>query len=695
MILDRRCGLSVTDLRHERQSLGLLRAGTRGGGVSADLGEEGRLAPVKITRLRLSNFQSFGPEPTVIDLDDLTYVLGPNGSGKTAVLQALSRLFSPLAAQRKIRLEDFHVPADRSVGDVEADEPVLWLEADIGLPEARDDGQHASVPPNFSHMAIETADGAPRTRVRLTASLAADGVIDEAIEYVLEADASGEPTRRSDMSRYDRGHIEVHYLPARRDPADHVSYTTASLIGRTLRAADWTAERETLSKLTAQITASLIGNPTVASISGRLTEEWHGLHHGAFFKDPSIAFGRGELEGVLRQLTVTFSPTHDGAPLPFERLSDGQKSLLYISLVLAWQSLARRVLDGEETSLDADRLRPPVHTMIALEEPENSLAPQHLGRIIRQLRGACTHGDVQSLIATHAPTLLRRVDPASIRFLRLNGARETTVHRVVLPKDDLTAAKYVREAVQAYPELYFSRFVVLGEGASEQVVLPRILAATGIAEDDASVSVVPLGGRHVNHFWRLLNELGIPHATLLDLDCCRYQGGWGRVRNALRQINAIRPDTYTREKISGLPKWNDNQDFPALVDPGFKDGHGPVESLEQQGVFFSGPVDLDLMMLAAYPEAYEVELAGPAAREPAEETVVAVLGKSHVNEDRLPEDVRALFEDYHDRFDLGSKPAAHLAALADLSDEQLLDDIPEVLDRLVEYVQASLDRLPE
>jgi putative ATP-dependent endonuclease of OLD family len=62
-------------------------------------------------------------------------------------------------------------------------------------------------------------------------------------------------------------------------------------------------------------------------------------------------------------------------------------------------------------SLDADRLRPPVHTVIALEEPENSLAPKYLGRIIRQLRAACDFGDVQSLIATHAPTVLRRVDP--------------------------------------------------------------------------------------------------------------------------------------------------------------------------------------------------------------------------------------------------------------------------------------------
>lgn len=327
---------------------------------------------MKITTLRLNNFQSFGSKPTAIDLDDLTYVLGPNGSGKTAVLEALSRLFSPLEAQRKIRLEDFHVPVGQSAGELQAGDPTLWLEVDVEFPEAGADGEHASVPPNFSHMAIATADGVPRTRVRLTASLASDGVIDEKIEYVLEADEAGEPTRRADMSRYDRGHIEVHYLPARRDPADHVSYTTASLIGRVLRATDWTTERETLSGLTAQITASLGANATVASIGLRLADEWHGLHRGAYFKDPSIAFGRGELEGVLRLLTVTFSPTPDGSPLPYERLSDGQKSLLYISLVLAWQSLARRVLNGEESSVDADRLRPPCIPSSRLRSPRTA-----------------------------------------------------------------------------------------------------------------------------------------------------------------------------------------------------------------------------------------------------------------------------------------------------------------------------------
>ena len=642
-------------------------------------------------RLRLQNFQSFGPEPTVIELSDLTYVLGPNGSGKTAVLQALSRLFSPLAAQRKVQVEDFHVPADDDSASPHLGQPTLWLEVDIEFPEAANDDGHPSIPPYFSHMAIETEDGVPQVRVRLTAALAPDGEVDEKIEYVLDVDADGEPAACADMSRHDRAHIEVHYLPARRDPADHISFTTASLIGRVLRAADWTSERGSLNDIMSSVTDVLVGNDAVATIGTHLAKEWSGLHAGTFFKDPSIAFGHGDLEGVLRRLTVTFAPSHGDVSLPFDRLSDGQKSLLYISMVLAWHGLAQKVLAGDEPALDPDRLRPPVHTVLALEEPENSLAPQYLGRIIRQLREASQQGDVQALIATHAPTLLRRVHPESICFLRLNDRRETTVHRIVLPENDQLAAKYVQEAVQAYPELYFSRLVVLGEGDSEQVVLSRILAAAGVAEDDASVSVVPLGGRHVNHFWRLLNELKIPYVTLLDLDSGRHQAGWGRVRNALNKVNDVRtPPPFTSARFPNLPKWNEDHSFPQFDEPGYSPGDGPLAALEDHDVFFSEPVDLDLMMLAAYPAAY-----GTNPTRPDEATIVAVLGKSHVNEHHLGSDVLDLFDDYHAKFDLKSKPATHLEALSTLTDDELLEGLPAVLGRLVERAKAMLPELPE
>ncbi|WP_255218560.1 AAA family ATPase, partial [Nocardia carnea] len=45
-----------------------------------------------MSKIRLKNFQSFGPTPTEIELSQLTFILGPNGAGKTATLVALARL---------------------------------------------------------------------------------------------------------------------------------------------------------------------------------------------------------------------------------------------------------------------------------------------------------------------------------------------------------------------------------------------------------------------------------------------------------------------------------------------------------------------------------------------------------------------------------------------------------------------------
>src|SRR5947209_15529743 len=83
---------------------------------------------MKLTRLRLSNFQSFGRGPTDIAPDAMCYLLGPNGTGKTAVLQALARLFGFDPSLRRVRRTDFHIATeDMAKGDIG---PLkLWIEA--------------------------------------------------------------------------------------------------------------------------------------------------------------------------------------------------------------------------------------------------------------------------------------------------------------------------------------------------------------------------------------------------------------------------------------------------------------------------------------------------------------------------------------------------------------------------------------
>jgi hypothetical protein len=101
-------------------------------------------------------------------------------------------------------------------------------------------------------------------------------------------------------------------------------------------------------------------------------------------------------------------------------------------------------------------------------------------------------------------------------------------------------------------------------------------------------------------------------------------------------------------------------------------------------------MDLDFAMLLSFKDAYGVE-----EELPDETTVKAVLGKEHYNANQYCEDEQKLFNTYHQRFKLGSKPAAHIDALAKLSDEELLDGMPASLGRLADAVIAKLAELPE
>jgi putative ATP-dependent endonuclease of OLD family len=622
-----------------------------------------------------------------ISFEDVTYLLGPNGAGKTAALQALCRMFSFDPSLRRIRRSDFHVPA------AEAEQPEqrhLWLEADFTFEETLDDDDNDTVPPFFGQMAMRKAGESPRVRFRLEATMHEDGEIEEQFLFVTKTDENDDPVSKQAVPKRHRDTIHLHYLPARRDPSDHVAYGATALLGRLLRAANWNEDRETVKDLTDQITECLVENESVQTLSDSLTTAWQRLHKGDFFASPRLTFENSEIEALLRHLTVTFSPGHGENQVDFARLSDGQKSMLYLSLVLSALTIGREVRSGSNKAFDPHKLKPPAFTILAVEEPENSLSPHYLGRIVNSLKSS-VDVDAQALIATQAPSMLRRVEPENIRYLRLNGDRCTQVTTIQLPPKRTDAYKFVREAVQAFPEVYFARLVVLGEGDSEEIVLPRILQAKGAPVDEFAVAIAPLGGRHVNHFWRLLSAIGTPYITLLDLDVGRYQGGWGRVGYVRGQLDLFAPE---KSLPAGWRRhaWND-PDTPVRTHHWFELGEGRVslfEELENRSVFFSNPLDLDFAMLCAFPGAYEAEAAAVT-----KQSYTKVLGDSHFNPDQYDEQEQNLFEAYHKLFKLSSKPAAHLGALGRLADEELLDGLPESLNRLADKVIERLDESPE
>jgi hypothetical protein len=345
----------------------------------------------------------------------------------------------------------------------------------------------------------------------------------------------------------------------------------------------------------------------------------------------------------------------------------------------------------------------PLLTIFAVEEPENHLSPHYLGKVVMQLSEVAQSPTAQVIVSSHSPSIMARVEPHDVRFFLGGETRPfTEVRTLALPEKADEAFKYVREAVRSHPELYFARLVILGEGPSEEIILRRLFEASGTPLDAYFVSVVPLGGRHVNHFWRLLTGLSIPYITLLDLDREKQGGGWGRIQYVRNELLALHGPE------SKLLQFGTN----SLADPRLdtlyqKDSRTELSPMDgwlsffqkEFNLFFSAPLDIDLSMLESFPKEYFSQAppnGGP--RVPARKAMRQVLAADidaaspELGSSYKPEQVE-LFAWYKYLFVDGSKPVSHMAALASFDGVEWVQKAPltlqQLLSRARDIVQAS------
>jgi putative ATP-dependent endonuclease of OLD family len=423
----------------------------------------------------------------------------------------------------------------------------------------------------------------------------------------------------------------------------------------------------------------------VKAVEDALGLRWRELHDAGTHATPRLCLLDGDFDQLVRHTELVFEPDPTGRARPARLLSDGQRSLLHLGLTAAVLDVEAAVCDRRyhaDFTLDAAQL--PNLTLIAVEEPENNLSPFFLSRIVSQLRELATGEATQAVLSSHSASVLTRIEPEDLRYFRIDrNTAASSVRSITLPPDGTDAGKYVREAVQAHPDLYFARFVVLGEGDSEEFVIPRIAQAQGVDLDPSFVAVVPLGGRHTNHMWKLLNDLGIPHATLLDLDYGRAGAGPARLRDACNRLIANGIDPLA--DLDGYDEVDDINDNLRLKDL------GPViEHLRTFGVFFARPLDLDYTMLAYYPQAYtELEKGETGPR--STDALATVIGNGG-NDDEFWKDSRRAgrLRWYRYLFVTHSKPSSHLRALSRLTDEQLRESAPEVVTALIEHIRQQV-----
>lgn len=677
---------------------------------------------MRLSKIKLFNFRCFGEKEHIITIDDLTTFIGSNSTGKTAALAALNCMFSEFTSDRNIRRSDFYVPPNTLPENMT--EQKMYIEAVFEFKNIREGEEDDSIPQFFEHVIVDTPDGIPYIRVRLDATWEKSNTIEGAIDYQIRYITCPESAEIEDKDyvnaqRRDLDKIRVIYVPAVRDPSKQLKNTSRAMMYQLINSINWKDERRNnIKSKIEELNSEFEAEQGVKILNDSLDKRWKNYDTNEKYKNVALKFNSADIETSIRRADVVFSPTETGNDYTVDQMSDGLKSLFYISLIdsiLNIESTIKKEIETDSENISFNK-NLPVLTIMAVEEPENHIAPHLLGRLINNLNNIAIKNNAQTIITSHSASIVKRIEPSQVRYFRTDNNGCTNICNITLPDETDEQYKYVKEAIKAYPELYFAKLIILGEGDSEELILSKLWEKYNGNIDLSEISIVPLGGRHVNHFWRLLNNLKIPYITLLDLDQERFGGGWGRIHYALSQLlkNGIDKNELLKIRTGVMPDENFNM-MSQRNNSDIENRDAWLRRLEDYNVYFSNPLDIDFLMLEKYENFYKNILEnneGPEIKIGEHMKKIKDLSNdeksNQVFQDRIFKDVRNALKEsggigetysekqkelmiWYNYFFLNrGKPTTHMLMLSSISDEDLKERIPNVFIRIFDKAKSIL-----
>jgi len=221
---------------------------------------------------------------------------------------------------------------------------------------------------------------------------------------------------------------------------------------------------------------------------------------------------------------LTEDPQQLDRELGLEELGEGSRNTVLISLLLSYARYFKAEGKG----------------IIALEEPELFLHPHARRHLFKALREVVDAGH-QVILSTHSTSFVDTELFDSIgRVVKVDDeealGRKHTALKVVskadmvalslntgAPKDKVSEDRigpfYRATAHPKLNEGFFSRFLLLVEGETEELALPIFLTHSGIDCDLHGVSILPVGGKgNLPKYWRLFTAFDLPVLTIFDND---------------------------------------------------------------------------------------------------------------------------------------------------------------------------------
>lgn len=358
---------------------------------------------MKISRVRIRNFRSIASLD--LELGDTTVFIGPNNSGKTAILDAVRIALTRRWGQRGTGFTERDVHRANDEGDPRTLPPVT---IDIVLEEPTAGAWDGDMVAVLEDVMTILPGGTNGVTVRVTCAWNTEKeAFDPRWEFLDAGGQSmtGKAQRATNLTGF-FGYLPLFWLNALRDAPDEFT-PRAGYWDRLLRSVRIPDELEnealrTLADLDARLIAA---DPHLAEIAGGIgqaTQVAIGEGPGAA-KFNMLPLG---IEDMLQRTGLMLRNENLRPWLPLASHGQGLQSLAVIFLL---QAAALQQLSEAE--------RPGIEAVFAIEEPEAHLHPQAARTLlphILALKG-------QKLIATHSPYFTQHVPLHDLRLVRLRG----------------------------------------------------------------------------------------------------------------------------------------------------------------------------------------------------------------------------------------------------------------------------------
>ena len=303
-----------------------------------------------ISKITIKGFRSFSPEGATINIKNkLIAFIGLNSSGKTAALEALTKVFGITNAEKEIRRQDFHIAQNENIDLIS--ERNLSIEVKMEFDESDND----SIPHFFSQMVIDEQESKPYIRIRLESNwlkseYSEEGDIETNLLFISvpEGELEIEESKRV-FPKHLKGLIQVLYIPAIRKPSDQVKYVSGSILYRVLRLLNFDEKFNTdfNSKIN-EINDLFKGLKEFSEIQNSLSTFWKKFHKDERYKESNLGFTNSDLDSILKKLEVYFSPTGTHRAFQVNDLGEGYRSLFYLTLVCALLEVEEKLSKDED-----------------------------------------------------------------------------------------------------------------------------------------------------------------------------------------------------------------------------------------------------------------------------------------------------------------------------------------------------------